>query len=444
MKKYSEYKDSGVEWIGEIPVGWNVSQYKFVAEVQNGFAFKSSLFDKSEGFPILRIRDITSGRISTYYQGEFSDDYVVSKNDLLIGMDGDFNVRWWNKEDVLLNQRCCRINNKVNADKRFLYYIIPINLQIINDLTYYTTVKHLSSGDINEAKFSLPPLSEQTQIARYLDHQTGLIDAIIEKKEKLIIKLKEQRQAIINEAVTKGLNPNAKMKDSGIEWLGEIPEHWDEVSFRFCFSLNKGLNITKANLISNGVPCVNYGEIHSKYGFEVNPDENSLSCVSEEYLDENESALLSKGDFVFADTSEDIEGSGNFTHLNSETPTFAGYHTIIARLIKEFDFRFVAYYFDSFAYRSQIQNKVKGVKVFSITNKILKESIMLYPPVQEQFEISSYLDSKIKQSLEITEKLKYEIKKLKSYRQSIISEAVTGKIDIRDWQPKKEIIHENL
>ena len=234
------------------------------------------------------------------------------------------------------------------------------------------------------------------------------------------------------------------MKDSGIEWLGEIPEHWDEVSFRFCFSLNKGLNITKANLISNGVPCVNYGEIHSKYGFEVNPDENSLSCVSEEYLDENESALLSKGDFVFADTSEDIEGSGNFTHLNSETPTFAGYHTIIARLIKEFDFRFVAYYFDSFAYRSQIQNKVKGVKVFSITNKILKESIMLYPPVQEQFEISSYLDSKIKQSLEITEKLKYEIKKLKSYRQSIISEAVTGKIDIRDWQPKKEIIHENL
>ncbi|MCL5127304.1 restriction endonuclease subunit S [Algibacter sp. L4_22] len=437
MKTYEAYKNSGIDWIGDMPQDWNVSQYKFVSEVQNGFAFKSNLFDKSEGFPILRIRDITSGRISTYYQGKFSDDYIVSEGDLLIGMDGDFNVRWWDKEDVLLNQRCCRIFNKSNADRRFLYYIIPINLQIINDLTYYTTVKHLSSGDINNAKFSLPSLKEQTQIANYLDHKTQIIDALIEKKELLIKKLQAQRQAIINEAVTKGLNPNAKMKDSGIEWLGGIPEHWEVVKFRYKFETTKGLTITKANLLDSGIPCVNYGEIHSKYGFEVNPEIHKLKYVSEDYLDTNENSLLYKGDFVFADTSEDIEGAGNFTHLNSDIPTFAGYHTIIARLIDNSNYRFVAYFLDSITYRTQIQNLVKGVKVYSITNKILKDTFLFFPPENEQDAIAQFIDNKVKKISSSIKILDESIKKLKAYRQSIISEAVTGKINVRDWQPQK-------
>ena len=185
MKRYETYKESGVEWIGEIPENWLVSEYKFVSEVQNGFAFKSAMFDKNIGFPILRIRDITSGEISTFYKGDYTDDYIVQKGDLLIGMDGDFNIRWWDKENVLLNQRCCRIIENEKSVKRFLYYSLPFNLQIINDLTYFTTVKHLSSGDINNAKFPLPSPQEQSQIANYLDYKTGLIDAIIAQKKPL-------------------------------------------------------------------------------------------------------------------------------------------------------------------------------------------------------------------------------------------------------------------
>lgn len=436
IKRYETYKESGVEWIGKIPKHWMTSQYKFVTEVQNGFAFKSQLFDKNTGFPILRIRDITSGEISTFYRGEYSDDYIIRKNDLLIGMDGDFNIRWWDKEDILLNQRCCRIISNSKSIKRFLYYSLPFNLQIINDLTYYTTVKHLSSGDINNAKLPLPSLEEQTQIAAYLDHKTSLIDNIISQKEQLIEKLKEQRQAVINEAVTKGLNPNVPLKDSGIEWLGEIPEHWEVVKFRYKFETTKGLTITKANLVDEGIPVVNYGEIHSKFGFEVNPETHNLKCVSEDYIKSNESSLLSKGDFVFADTSEDIEGSGNFTHLHSEIPTFAGYHTIIARLIDHSNYRFFAYFFDSISFRTQIQNLVKGVKVYSITNKILKDTILFCPPIDEQIEISEHIDKQTQKLFISIEKLKVSIKKLKEYRQSIISEAVTGKIDVRDWKPK--------
>jgi type I restriction enzyme S subunit len=139
---------------------------------------------------------------------------------------------------------------------------------------------------------------------------------------------------------------------------------------------------------------------------------------------------------VFADTSEDIEGAGNFTHLNSNVPTFAGYHTIIARLIDDSDYSFVAYFLDSTTYRTQIQNLVKGVKVYSITNKILKDTILFFPPEDEQKAIAQFIDEKVNKIFASREKLEQSIKKLKEYRQSIISEAVTGKIDVRDWQPK--------
>ena len=219
--------------------------------------------------------------------------------------------------------------------------------------------------------------------------------------------------------------------------MGEIPEHWKSVKFRFKFETTKGLTITKADLLDEGIPCVNYGEIHSKYGFEVNPEVHNLKYVSEEYLETNKGSLLSKGDFVFADTSEDIEGAGNFTHLNSDIPTFAGYHTIIARLNDNSDFRFIAYFMDSSSFRSQIQNLVKGVKVYSITNKILKDTILFFPPKEEQKMIAEYIDNKVKKIFMSTEKLEKSIKKLKEYRQSLISEAVTGKIDVRDWQAPK-------
>ena len=155
-------------------------------------------------------------------------------------MDGDFNIRWWDKGKALLNQRCCNVIEKGNIELRFLYYLLPFDLEIINDLTYYTTVKHLSNGDINNSKICIPSLSEQKSITSFLDHKTTQIDTLIEKKEQLVEKLTLKRQAIINEAVTKGLNPDVPMKDSGIEWLGEIPEHWEVVKFRHYFTLNSG------------------------------------------------------------------------------------------------------------------------------------------------------------------------------------------------------------
>jgi len=214
-------------------------------------------------------------------------------------------------------------------------------------------------------------------------------------------------------------------KNTDIEWLGEIPEHWDIVRFRDVFSFGKGLNITKEDLQEAGVPCVNYGEVHSKYGFELNPKKHELKCVSEDYLKKSPNSLLSDGDFVFADTSEDIEGSGNFTYLNGEHRVFAGYHTVIARPLGKTNKRFLAYLCDSLSYRGQIRQKVKGVKVYSITKGMLKSTAIWLPKSEEQKSIVNFLDEKTAQIADAIAIKEQQIALLKEHKQIIIQKAVT-------------------
>ncbi len=219
--------------------------------------------------------------------------------------------------------------------------------------------------------------------------------------------------------------PYPSYSDSGLKAIGHLPSHWKIVRFRDMFSFGKGLSITKENLREHGVPCVNYGEVHSKYGFEVDPKKHPLKCVDEKYLKSTPSALLTKGDLVFADTSEDIEGSGNFTQLSSEDTVFAGYHTVIARPKKPAVDRFLAYLCDSLSYREQVQKRVKGVKVFSITQAILKGTRVWLPDEYEQTAIANFLDQKtaqIDQAIAIKEQ---QISLLKERKQILIQQAVT-------------------
>ena len=214
-------------------------------------------------------------------------------------------------------------------------------------------------------------------------------------------------------------------KPSGIEWAGNIPSDWEVKRLGFLFIFGKGLGITKEDLQDEGIPCVNYGEIHSKYGFEVDPEKNLLRCVDEKYLRIGQNSLLEYGDFVFADTSEDIEGSGNFTYLNSNEKTFAGYHTIILRAIKELNYRYIAYLFDSILFRTQIRNKVWGIKVYSITKQILKNTKMILPHPKEQKTIAAFLDAQCGKIDNIITDLEQQIEILKQYKTSLITETVT-------------------
>ncbi len=214
-------------------------------------------------------------------------------------------------------------------------------------------------------------------------------------------------------------------KDSEIDWVEKLPSHWELSKLRYMFSFGKGLTITKENLSDEGIPCVNYGEVHSKFGFEVNPEIHPLKCVNDSYIKSSPRALLVKGDIVFADTSEDIEGSGNFTQLTSDEKVFAGYHTIIARPNDRQCSRFYAYLLDSLEFRTQVRHAVKGVKVFSVTQAILRGINIWLPSLEERKKIANFLDretAKIDTSIEKQQQL---IKLLKEKRKAAISKAVT-------------------
>ncbi|QGW95879.1 restriction endonuclease subunit S [Aeromonas veronii] len=230
--------------------------------------------------------------------------------------------------------------------------------------------------------------------------------------------------------------PYPEYKDSGVEWLGDMPSHWLTSKLRYMFTFGKGLTITKENLRDEGIPCVNYGEVHSKYGFEVDPTKHPLRCVEEDYLKTSSSSVLNIGDFVFADTSEDIDGSGNFTQLTSDVVTFAGYHTIIVRPIDKSSHRFFAYLFDSKEFRTAIRHAVKGVKVFSITQAILRGADIWLPSQDERQRIAAFLDYETARIDRLIAQQQRLIELLKEKRQAVISHAVTK--GLNPYAPMKD------
>lgn len=422
MNRYESYKDSGVEWLGEIPSHWDIRRIKYLFNIGRGRVISQQELDDNGIYPVYSSQTLNNGvlgYISTY---DFDCKQLTWTTDganagtifLRSGKHSCTNV-------------CGTLQPVRNESLEFIYYALSMSAQFYKRPD--TNGAKIMNGEMADIFISYPPLSEQQKIAEYLDDKTAKIDQAIMLEEKQIELLKEHKQILIQDAVTKGLNPHVKFKHSGVEWIGEVPEHWEVKRFRNIFSFSKGLNITKENLEDNGIPCVNYGEIHSKYGFEVIPERDSLKCVDEKYLVFDKS-ILNKGDFVFADTSEDISGSGNFTYLNSDMKIFAGYHTLIARLKLDSHYRYIAYFFDCLSFRNQIRNKVKGVKVFSITQSILKDTFVLLPDLESQYQIADYLDqqtAKIDHAIQLKQQ---QIDKLKEYKTVLINDVVTGKMKV--------------
>ena len=439
FKEYPSYKNSGVEWLGDVPEHWEVIPSKFY------FIERKEKAESSD-------KQLTA---SQKHGIIFQEDFMAENGRVMVVMKNPEILKKVRPNDFVISMRSFQGGLELSYLEGSIssaYVMLKPNLNVV-DIEYFKylfkTPRYIQSlqstsnlirdgqalrfNNFSQVKLVLPPKADQQKIVAFLDTETTRIDNLIAKQEKLIELLEEQRKSIISHAVTKGLNPNAPMKDSGVEWLGEVPEHWTVLKNRHIFNFSKGLSITKENLQENGVPCVSYGEVHSKFGFEFNPEINDMKFVSEEYLETSKNCLLNSGDFIFADTSEDFEGSGNFSYLNSNSQVFAGYHTVIARLKSKQKPRFFAYIFDSNAHRKQIQTQVKGIKVFSITQGILKDIYSWLPPVHEQDLIVEYLDNECKKISLLKAKQIELIEKLKEYRSSIISHAVTGKIDIREF-----------
>ena len=220
------------------------------------------------------------------------------------------------------------------------------------------------------------------------------------------------------------------MKDSSVKWIGKIPIQWKISKIKYLFNSGKGLSITKENLIDEGLPVISYGQIHSKINNGVKINKQLLRFVSYDYQKANYNCQVKKYDFVFADTSEDYEGCGNCVYKRDDNILYAGYHTIILHSKIKRDNRYLAYLFLSDLWRKQIREVVYGVKVFSITQKILINASILFPPESEQEQIADYLDAKCSEIDLLIEEKNKQLETLEQYKKSLIYEYVTGKKEV--------------
>ena len=302
----------------------------------------------------------------------------------------------------------------------------------------------ISMNYLGNVILPIPPREEQDQIVRFLNWKVSSINKLISNYRHQISLLDQMKQRLIDEAVVKGLRKSTLVHNDDIRWDIDYPEHWTIQRIRESFSFRKGLSITKANLEETGIAVISYGQVHSKKNTGVALNEDLIRFVNESYLTTNRSCLVEKGDFIFADTSEDVAGCGNCAYIDWDNTIFAGYHSIIAHPDGSANNKYLAYLFKSPTWRYQIRKKVNGVKVYSITQKMLKDTFILIPPVTEQEEIVRYLDTVCAKINAAIQKLEEKISNLQELKTRLIADTVTGKIDVRDVEiPDYEFVDED-
>lgn len=418
FSKYPDYKDSGVEWLGVIPEHWQLLSNK------NIFKLKKELVGKkSADYTLLSLtlkgiiqRDLDNGG---KFPAEFDTYQEVKKGDFIFCL-----------FDVEETPRCVGLSDfegmitgaytvmVVNSkfDKEFLYYFY-LNLDADKRLRpLYTGLRNTISKDNFFAfKTFVPPKEEQTAIAKFLDDKTTKIERVIAQKEKMITLLKERKQIIIQNAVTKGLDPNAKMKDSGVEWIGEIPEGWKLLSNKNIFKLIKnqvGKNSSKYDLLSLTLRGIIKRDME-------NP-EGKFPAEFDTYQE------VKKGDFVFC--LFDVEETPRTVGLSKYDGMITGAYTVL-RTFKEVNNTFLYYFYLNLDSRKELKYLYKGLR-----NTIPKDSFFsfksLIPPLSEQNEIVDYIEAqstKIDKAIKLQEQ---QIEKLKELKSTLIDSAVTGKIKV--------------
>ena len=426
FRPYPAYRDSGVEWLGEVPEHWEVKRLVDLATLVNGFPFDSKLFDRFHGTPLVRIRDLFNPATEVKWSGDPVPEAEIRDGDILIGMDGDFGVSWWAQGPAFLNQRlCCVRALSVYIGQRFLFYCLPLPLRALNDVTYATTVKHLSSLDVLKFRLPLPPLKEQRAISAFLDRETAKIDGLVARKERLVQLLQEKRTALITRAVTRGLDPNVPMKDSGVEWLGKIPAHWEVKSLKHLTpGVTVGIVVTPSKYyVEEGVPCLR----------SLNVSRGAIDMENLVFISENSNELHRKskifaGDVVVVRTGQ----AGTAAVVPKELDGANCIDLLIVRRSEQVLSHFVYYYLNSCTAISQAAELSVGAIQAHYNTSTLARLVVPKAPTDEQSRIVTHLDQATGEIDALIAKVRQAIDHLKEFRTALISAAVTGKIDVRE------------
>ena len=286
---------------------------------------------------------------------------------------------------------------------------------------------------LSNVKVVLPSCPEQRRITAFLDEKCAAVDKAIEVKRKQLESLEAIWKNVLYHATTQGVDgigrdarPQDIAGDGGHAGRMTLPSGWRCARLKDCFSYGKGLNITKADLVEDGAPVISYGQIHAKQNDGTHLKGELLRYVPDEVVREYPGARLQVGDIVFADTSEDLDGIGNCVINDVGDVVYAGYHTLIARARDPRNSKYLSYLFQTDCWREQLRKRACGIKVFSLTQRLLSNVKVLLPPQDEQKLIVQYLDARHNELESLAANLQKQIETLEQYRKSLIHEYVTG------------------
>ena len=427
MKHYLEYKESGVEWIGEIPVHLEVKRLKYVADLNMGQSPPSEEYNSDQlGTPFLQ------------GNAEFGPHHPTPKiycptarkhaspGDILVSVRAPVGALNIADQEYGIGRGLCAIRSRMNQlERRYAKYLLEVVRTELHVVATGSTYDAVAVDDVSNITCVVPPFREQTQIADFLDRKTGQIDELIRIKERRIELLQEQRTVLINQAVTKGLGPNVEMKPSEVEWIGRIPKDWNAVPLtKYLESIidyrgrtpektEDGRFLVTAKNIRNG-----------QIDYEI----------SQEFTSEDEyQRIMTRGIPQIGDVLFTTEAPlGEVANVDDVSIALA------QRIIKfqpkpDFlDPYFLKYWTLSYSFQSDLHRYATGSTAQGIKASKLCLLKLNLPPLKEQKQIVEYLDQKTQETNELISAEQRKVELLKEYRQSLISEAVTGKIDVRN------------
>jgi len=403
MKGYEKYKLSGFPWIGEIPEHWNLKKLKYLLGYKKGTNPKN-FSNNTENCKIYLTMDyLRNEPKQIFYVREFENYICVNENEILLLCDGSNAGEFLKSKEGVLSSTMAKIT-VINENIEFSWYLLKTVENKLKDSVVGMGIPHVDFDEFRNSILAIPTLIEQKRIATYLDHKIAQIDDLIEKKRRLIEVLNEEKQALINHAVTKGLNPKVKMKDSGIPWIGEIPEHWEMKKLKYVTSLKSGNGITSDDINERG----NY----PVYGG------NGLRGYTSQYTHEGNYILIGRQGAL----------CGNINYAMGRF--FASEHAVVANPKSEYN---VLWFGELLRTMNLNQYSVSAAQPgLSVDNLKLIE--IPFPPEYEQNNIADYLEIQTRKIGNLIKKQEKTIELLLEYRTALISEAVTGKIDLRGEQ----------
>ena len=418
-------KDSGIEWIGEIPQSKQVLRNKYMFLYEKGKLPFSTNLDK-QGFPYIGASDLDSDKdeYQTYTEDETLPE--AQYNDLLVLWDGARAGLCGTHKTGKISSTIVRIRANEFVYQPFLYWYYKGFEKYMYQCVNGTTIPHMNRKYIEQIGFINWSIYEQHRIADYLDDKCGKIDRYIEQQKQVIEKLKAYKQSVITEAVTKGLDPTVLMKDSGVEWIGEIPESWIVCRLRNIGKPQNGLS-KGGEFFGHGYPFISYGDIYRNYSLPM-----SVNGLAETTEEERKQYSVKKGDIFFTRTSETIEevGLSCVCENDIDNATFAGFVIRVRPFNDDLLTAFAKYYFRSNHHRIYLSKEMNLVTRASLGQDLLKSMPVLIPPKEEQQQIADYLDKKCFSIDLAIEKKQTLIDKLTEYKKSLIYEVVTGKKEV--------------